>query len=262
MLESDEQALTQLLKTGFTLFKNEDYWVWKYKLNPNFDSSLVIIAENGEKIVGCNHWLARELKVSNQFRIKAALAGDLLVHPDHRGCGLAAELLRTMRSSQIVKEKGLVLTYMFAPLKLNNRLYEPVAGYIAAPNSTCTYKKLFSCMQLKAKISGLDSEIKQKSELKEKLKNLQITALFRLAGSPPFLLNINQNGVSIDENIIARPEITIEGTLPLSSSILEGKMSSKKLVWALITGKLKIRKGILKIFKLRRGLRLLQSALE
>ena len=154
----------------------------------------MIIAEKDEKIVGCNHWLARELKLSNRLNIKAALAGDLLVNPEHRGCGVAAELLRKMRSPQIIKKNGLALTYMFAPLKLNNRLYEPVAGYIAAPNSTCTYRKMFNCKQLKEKISRLDSAIKQKSDLKEKLANLQMTVLFKLTGSPPFSLTFGPEG--------------------------------------------------------------------
>jgi predicted N-acetyltransferase YhbS len=261
MSEKDEQALTKLLRKDFSLFNNEDYWVWKYKKNPNFDSSLVIVAEKDQTIVGCNHWLTRELKLSNNLKIKAALAGDLLVHPDHRGCGVAAELLRTMRSSEAIRAKNLSLTYMFAPLKLNSRLYEPVVGYIAAPNSTCTYRKIFNCKELKSKISKFNLNIQKKTDLKEKLKKINLAVFLNIVGSPPFTMRFNGEGVFIEEdNRLVSPDIIIEGIIPLSSAIFEGKFSSRKLIVSFLTRKIIVRKGISKIFSLQKALKILKSA--
>jgi predicted N-acetyltransferase YhbS len=260
MLGVDEGALTELLRIDFTSFRNPGYWVWKYKNNPDFDMALVIIAEKEGKIVGCNHWIARELKISKNIQITAALAGDLLVRPDHRGYGIAAELLRAMRSSYAVQKKGLSLTYMFAPLKLNNRLYEPVAGYVRAPNSTLTYRKMFNCHQMAEKVSELNSRIKEKPTLKRELGKLRVTVLFKITGSPPFALLFKPDGISLNENTIEAPDIVIQGLLPLSSAIFEGKLNSKSLMWSFITGKLKIRRGITKILKLRRGVQLLHKA--
>jgi putative sterol carrier protein len=258
--DQDEQALTELLKTGFPLFLKDNYWNWKYKENPDFNPSLIAVAEKGGKLVGCNHWLQRDLKLSSQLKIKAALAGDLLVHPEHRGQGIAAELLGILRSSEAVKNNDITLSYMFAPLKLNNRLYAPVAGYVAAPNATSTYKKFFNCRELKEKIEIMDSRIKTNKELKAKLSGLEMHVLFRLRGIPVFTLQIESDGVYLLEGQTKAPDIVIEGTLPLSSSIIDGKIGAKKLVKAWMTGKIKIKKGLLKTFKLQKAIGILNNA--
>jgi len=49
-----------------------------------FDPCLVAIAEENGKIVGCNHWLLRDIKVSSSSVGSAILSGDLAVHPNHR----------------------------------------------------------------------------------------------------------------------------------------------------------------------------------
>ena len=260
--EQDEQALKELLKTGFPLFLKNEYWDWKYKKNPNFDPSLVALAEKDEKIVGCNHWLARGLKLSSQVTVRTALAGDLLVHCEHRGQGIAAELLQVLRASEVVKNKGITLCYMFAPLKLNKRLYSPVAGYVAAPNSTSTYKIFFSCQELKKRLKLIDSHIKSNKKLMAKLQGLEMCVLFRLKGVPVFALYIESDGGCLDEGEVKNPDVVIEGTLPLSSSIFDGAIGVSDLLKAWMTGKFKIRKGALKIFKLRKAFKVFQSALN
>jgi len=257
--EQDEQALTELLRTGFPLFLKNNYWTWKYKKNPYFEPSLVAVAEENGKIIGCNHWLMRDLKLSSDLKVRTALAGDLLIRYEHRGQGIAAELLRAMRSSEIVKYNGITLSYMFAPIKLNERLYSPVAGYISAPNSTSTYKKFFNCNRLKEKIQFIDNCIKSDEKLTNKLRDLRMSALFRLKGLPTFVLYIESIGVHLEEGVIEKPDVIIEGSLPLSSAIIEGKISVRDLTKAYLTGEIKIKKGILKIFKLRNVFMLFQK---
>jgi putative sterol carrier protein/GNAT superfamily N-acetyltransferase len=258
--DQDEQALTELLKTGFPLFLQDDYWNWKYKKNPDFNPSLIVVAEKDGKLVGCNHWLQRDLKLSGQLKVRTALACDLLVHPEHRGHGIAAELLWALRSSEVVKNNGITLSYMFAPLKLNKRLYAPVAGYVAAPNSTSTYKKFFNCRELKERIKLIDYRIKTNKDLLMKLQGLKMNVLFRLSGIPAFTLQINSDGIHFAETEGETPDIVIEGTLPLSSAIIDGRIGVGNIVKAWMTGKLKVRKGMLKIFKLRGTFEVLRNA--
>jgi GNAT superfamily N-acetyltransferase len=260
--EKDEKALNDLLKTGFPIFLENDYWNWKYKRNPYFDPSLVVLAEEDGKVVGCNHWLPRELKLSHQLKVKSALAGDLLVHREHRGKGVAAGLLGALRSSDSVKKNNILLIYMFAPLKLNKRLYAPVAGYVAAPNSTSTYKKFFSCRELKERIDLINNRIRTDKDLIKKLQGLEMSILFRLTGLPVFTLDFNSEGLYLKESEAKNPDVVIEGCLPLSSAIIEGTMGVGCLLDSLITGRLRVKKGLLKTFKLRKAFRVIQNVLR
>jgi GNAT superfamily N-acetyltransferase len=257
--DQDEPALTQLLKSGFPVFNKSDYWNWKYKKNPNFDPALIVIAEENGKLIGCNHWLQRDLKLSSGLKVRTTLAGDLLVDPEYRGHGIAAELLGVLRSSEAIKNNCITLSYMFAPLKLNKRLYSPVAGYVAAPNSTSTYKKFFNCRELKAKAEQINKRIKTNQEFMAKLQGLKMQALFRLNGMPPFTLQIKPDGFGIEENVAEKPDVVIEGSLPLSSTIFDGRIGMRNLVKDWLEGKIKIKKGFLKILKLQKAFRILQG---
>lgn len=86
-----------------------------------FDPCLVAIAEENGKIVGCNHWLLRDIKVSSSSVGSAILSGDLAVHPNHRKRGIGTSLLLFLRSSSLSNARGAVLTYMFANPGLSKR---------------------------------------------------------------------------------------------------------------------------------------------
>ena len=49
----DEDSVKALIKRVFSGFLDGDYWEWKYKRNPDFDSSLVVVAERNVKKNGC-----------------------------------------------------------------------------------------------------------------------------------------------------------------------------------------------------------------
>ena len=258
--DRDQPALEELLKSTFTSFSESNFWFWKYRLNPDFDPSLIVVAEKDGKVVGCNHWLVRDLKLSSSVKVRAALGADVAVHQEHRGRGVGTELLRFLRLSGDFKDKEVVISYTFGDPKLSKRLYEPAAGYVAAPNSTTTYKKFFNCRKLREKFQLIDGVISSKKELKTKLKGLELCILFRLKGAPAFTIHIESERVYLDEGEVRNPDVVIEGSLPLSSSILEGQTGVWDLAKAWMTGEIKITKGLLKIFKMRKAFKVFQIA--
>lgn len=259
-VNGDELALIQLVENGFPNFLNGNFWVWKYRKNLDFDPSLIVVAEKDGEVVGCNHWLVRDLKLSSSLKVRTALGSDIVVHPKHRGKGVGKQLLRFLRLRGDYRNKGIILNYMFADPKLSKRLYGPTLGYVLAPNSTTTYKKLLNLRNLKERIRKLNRSIESKKELQRKLKGLKISVLFRLRGAPLFAIRIESNRIYLEEGEREDSDVVVETSLHLLSLTIEASNSMLYLVKAWIIGKVKIRKGLLKAFKLMKAFKVLQLA--
>lgn len=260
--KEDEPAIIKLVKEAFPDFLEGDFWVWKYRLNPDFDPSLVAVAEKDGQIVGCNHWLIRDFKLSKCLKLKASLGADIIVHPEHRRHGVGKALLRFFRTSEAFKKKGVILTYMFANRDLGRRLYEPAVGYVAAPNSTTTYMKYLNCRRLKEKFQLINKVIRSRKELQRELKGLNMHILFRLRGAPVFSINLASNQVDLVEGEFNGANVIIEGDFPLFSSVMEGERGTGDLIKALLSRKLSVKKGKTKIFKLVKIFKVFKFALS
>jgi predicted N-acetyltransferase YhbS len=230
-------------------------------MNPSFANSLVVIAEKDGKLIGSNYWLYRELKLSNNTYVKAALGADIAVHPNYRGQRIGLELIRFPRLSGAFKERGIVVSYSFVGRpKLVNRFYHPAAGYVSAPNHTTIYRKLFNCQELKEKFEEIDQAIKSNDAIRKQFKELAMSISFRLKGVPEFSVHIEPEKVYLEEGKAENSDVIIEGSIPLSSLIIGSGASVRDLVKSWLTGKVRIRRGLLHIFKLRKAFALFQAA--
>ena len=261
-VQADETVLIKLVKEGFPDFLEGNFWVWKYKLNPDFDPSLVVVAEKDGQVVGCNHWLVRDFKLSRCLKVKASLGADIIVRPEHRGHGVGKALLKFFRTSKAFKEKGAILTYMFADRDLGKRLYGPAVGYVAAPNSTTMYMKFLNCRRLKEKFQLINEAIESRKELQRELDGLNMRIVFRLRGAPAFSINLASNQIDLVEGELETADAIVEGDFPLFSSAMEGKRGASGLIKALLTRKLKVKKGKLKVFKLFKVFKVFKLALS
>ncbi|MCW4010397.1 MAG: GNAT family N-acetyltransferase [Candidatus Bathyarchaeota archaeon] len=260
--DGDEAALQELLKKSFGSFKQDNYWVWKYKSNPDFDPDLVVLAEENQQLIGCNHWLPRNLKLSKNIQVRAALAGDVTVDCAYRRQGLGRGLLAHLRSSGAFEKKGILLSFMFTNAGLNRSLYQPAAGYVLLPTHAVAYKKLFTCNKLKEKFQRMNRCCESDEQLKRKFGELNLNVVFRLKGAPKFTVYIDSQGVRLDEQEPQDPNVVIEGYLPLSESIIGESASVGDLFKAWITGKIRIKKGLRHLFKLRRAFKILQATVK
>jgi len=252
----DEEDLKQLIENVFRDFLNGKYWDWKYKFNPDFDPSLVAIAEKNGKIIGCNHWLLRRLKISALTEVKAVLGADIAVRPEYRGRGIGKSLLLFLRSSKAIRDKGAVLSYMFADPNLSKSFYGPAAGYIPAPTTTISYFKLLSWSKLKNNIKAVNEKIKHESKRLEKL-NLKI--LFQLSGAPQLLLKLSKKGIEDGETDLQNADVIVIGDLS-TLAVLKGREGRiRNLLKALLTRKLKIKGGLFSILKFYRSFWLVEE---
>ena len=260
--EQDAPAVTKLVNQAFPNFLGGNFWEWKYESNPSFDPSLVVVAENNNQIVGCNHWLARNFKLSKNLTINVALAGDIAVNPEHRGHGVGKALLNFFRNSKTFKEKDIILTYMFAEPKLAKRLYKPAVGYVIAPNHATKYRKYLNCNRIAKNFDRINETLHSDSDLSQRLDGLNMGILFRLRGAPSFSIKLDSNKVEFTEGEIETTDVVIEGDFPFFSSAIEGRAGVNDIVKALLMRKLRVTKGKLKLLKLFNVLKLFKIALS
>jgi len=252
--DKDEESVKQLVENIFERFLGGKYWDWKYKLNPNFDPSLVAVAERDGKIIGCNHWLPRELKISASAKAKAVLGADIAVNPEYRGLGIGKSLLLFLRSSQAIRDKGVILSYMFANPNLSKHLYRPVAGYIQAPTATVSYFKLLSWSKLNDRIKVVNENVNR-----ERLEKVDLKIRFQLSGAPPLLIELGKNGVKVSERDFKNANVTFTSDLSTLSILKEKKGRKRNLIRALLTGKLKIRGSLFNLFSFYRSFWLIEE---
>jgi predicted N-acetyltransferase YhbS len=260
--KKDVPAVMKLVKNAFPDCLSGDYWGWKYQSNPNFDPSLVVVAEKDGKVVGCNHWLVRDFKLSADLKVNAVLGADVVVTPEHRGQGVGKALLKFFRTSTAFKKKDVIFIYMFADPEIHRNLYRPAVGYVFAPSSTLTFTKVLNPQRIKDKFQLINQAIQSRSDLLERINGLDIQILFRLRGAPTFSVDVSSNHVEFDEGELQSADVIVEGEFPVFSAAVEGRIGLGALTKLLLFRKLRVKKGKLKIVKLFKVLRLFKLALD
>ena len=259
LTEKDEEAVKELVKKTFTRFLGGDYWEWKYSRNPDFDPSMVAVAEKDGKIVGCNHWLLRDFKLSSSLTTKALLCADIAVDPGHRKQGVGKSLLLFLRSTGVFKPKGAVVNYMFADPELSKRLYRPTVGYIPIPTSTVTYAKRLNWKKVMRRINEINGKMESKRGTNGKMSKLNSKIAFCVSGAPPLTITINRERIEAIEENIEDADVKVESDLATLITLQKRKNRARRLLKALLTGKLKVRGGLFSIWRLYRNFHLLEE---
>lgn len=255
----DEKVIKRLIENAFKDFLSGKYWDWKYKLNPNFDPSLVAVAEKNGKVIGCSHWLLRKLRISGSVEVEAFLGGDIAVSPEYRGRGIGRSLLLFFRSSEAIRNKGAVLTYTFVNPTLEKTVHEQVVPYIPAPTTTISYFKLLSWGKLRNRVEGVNEKIKNEKERLEKLSSVDLKILFQLSNVPQLFLELNRNGIKVSDGDPRSADVVVTSDLSTLSILKKKEGRKRNLIWALLTRKLKIKGGLLNLFRFYRSFWLIEE---
>lgn len=126
--EGDEHGLNDLFNQVFQRSRTLDEWKWKYLEVPvGFDPSLVVLAQDGDRVVGqfsASRWL---LKVGDT-KVIAAHTFDHSVIEEYRTRGVFIDLYQ---ESLIHHREAVKLTYGF-PNPVNFRIGTRLFGYTGA----------------------------------------------------------------------------------------------------------------------------------
>lgn len=237
LTNQDRIGVMELVANTFKT--DSEFWRWKYELNPDFDRSLVIVALNANQVVGCAHWLPRNLKVSGLTTIKAVLGADLAVCERHKGQGVGRTLISYEK--KILENKKTLLSYGFIEPDLVKHIHSPQIGLVAVPTSTIVYKKYLNCKKVRDKTLLFNKIIESSQKMRKKLAESNERILFRLKGIPPFLLKLSPKKIELEEDDLTNPGLKVECDLAFLTSAIKGKRRILKLAKALLLGKMKIK---------------------
>jgi len=251
----DEDEAMKLLKT--TVNCSTAFWVWKYKLNPDFNPSFGAVLENNEKLVGCAYWLPRHLKIFNPAAVGAVLGADLAIQPEHRGRGLSKALISF--EDKVLEKSDILISYGLVDPKLVERVHGPTIGLVNITTSTSVYRKYFDCSVIRKQVSSLNKIIESDRKQRAKLAEMNVCILFRLTGFPPFLIKIGPDRIHVKEDNLSNPHLKIEGDAGVLVSFIKDRSKIIDFVKALLTRKIKISGNILRLAKVLFFLSLLRQ---
>ena len=257
----DEEKVKLLIKNCFDDFLEGDFWSWKYKLNPDFKSKLVAVAESNGNIIGCNHWLLKNFKLSPSLKTKAILGADIAVDPKYRGKGIGKTLLASLRASDVVKTDKPSIIYIFADPSLAKHFHTPSGGYVPAPDKTVFYFKILNWHKLEANARILNEKISA-GNFKDRLSESNLSILFKISDAPPLHLSMTEKGVTIEGKVGLKKrdaDITISADLETLQQVGAKKKRLRNVFVALLTRKLRISGSPKKLLALYRNLWILQE---
>jgi len=260
--KGDEEAVAALVKRAnadnVRSLSGGELWEWKYLHNPNFDPSLVAVAERKGRIVGCNHWLLRDIRLSGSSVCKAILCGDIAVDPDHRKRGLGKSLLLFLRSSSLSNAKGSVLSYMFSTPELGKRLYGPTIGYIQMPTATVRYAKRWSWKNVVRKVNEINTNPRQEDGLGKRATD-NFAVVFHVIGAPPLTIALNGGRIRALEESIVDARLKITTDLATFTALSRKEKRVRRLLKAMLGRKLKVKGSLSSIIKLYQNLHRLEE---
>jgi len=259
--DEDEEEVSQLVENVFVGFLEGRFWKWKYKLNPSFNPSLVMVAEKNGAIIGCNHWLLKKLKLAPSFEAKVILGADVAVDPEYRGKGIGTSLLRSLRSSEIMTKEQPSIAYSFVNPSLAKRFHIPAAGYIPAPDRTVLYFKILNWKKFAENANMLNKQIAA-GKFKDRLSKFEVKVLFKIAGAPPLHFCMSEKGVTVSDGEEQNTDLTITGDLVTLQKIRAEKKRKWNLFKALFTMKLRIIGKPRKLLTFYRNFWILQEILS
>ena len=245
----DEGAVRALVGSSFSGFLGGKFWDWKYLENPGFDRSWVAVAEEGGRIVGCNHWLFRGFKVSGSVVVDAALGADIAVVPEYRKKGVGRALIYFMRREHA--DRKLPLMYMFADPALSRHFHTPVGGYVPVEHGTALYTKILNWNKVRSSADAFSQRAKA-GEFGDRLSKVDLTVVFKVRGAPPLLLQVNRDGVKFNVSG-ARADVTVSADVATLALIKgEGGGGMRSLIRAVLTRRLRLSGRLTKMFALYR----------
>lgn len=125
----EESAHFNMLNLAYAPWGSEEEWRRRYALHSDFDvaENVLIVEENGEWAGGGTAWF-REALLKNDRKIVVYGAGDLYVHPDHRGKGVYSTAMRGL--NELAQKRGAILGFAYPSIYRLPAMALPKYGFV------------------------------------------------------------------------------------------------------------------------------------
>jgi GNAT superfamily N-acetyltransferase len=126
---NEETAHFNMLNLCYAPWGSLEEWTRRYIHHPDFDvtENVVVVEENSQWAGGGTGWF-REALLKNNKSVRVYGAGDLYVHPNHRGKGIYSTAMRSL--NQLAQEKGAALGFAYPSIYRLPAMALPKYGFV------------------------------------------------------------------------------------------------------------------------------------
>jgi hypothetical protein len=110
--DGDEVGLNSLYNSVFNQDRNLREWEWKYLASPVDSRSFIIVAKDGEKIVGQYPSISLYLKYGDAI-VRAVQPADNSVDKDYRGGAKGIQVQMFLKFEEVLRDNGIALAFGF-----------------------------------------------------------------------------------------------------------------------------------------------------
>lgn len=224
-------------------------WLWKFKSNPNFDPSMILLAEVSGRVVACLHRSPMQMTWSRGMVLKASSEGDMAVVPEYQ----RRRIGRTLMWSQHFGDA--VLTRGFTTPSAHKRIYSKLGG-VLVHSSTKRYERLMTARPLARRASWVLQLLLGRVN-GDRLRSVRFVLQLIISGNPPVSLIIRGGRIGIVEGSGQHPDVTIRWTRCASRSI--HNLGPARLIIGLLSGHIRIQGSPTGLYYLLKLLRVTKS---
>lgn len=121
-IPGDEDQIIPLLKIpwpNYGLTAPLDHWKWKYQNPSRFQKSIIVVAEDRGRIIGCDHNPILNMKVGDGV-FTSTVGIDLTVHPDFRNKGVYTMMFKLLMTLNERNEAKFQLNWTVNPIQIKH----------------------------------------------------------------------------------------------------------------------------------------------
>ncbi len=229
--DGDEQQIVELLNKSFSNWGTISDWQKKYRQNPNFDPKLVFVGEDGGRMVGCVHYLRRDVKFRDGF-LQAYVGGDGATLPGYGGKGVFSKGLRLLYEE--VKRRNGSVVYGFNAEGIHADFYRRKFGELG-PYRPRVFIKILDFEKLVSSILPAANRLIGKKMPIPPGTGTTITMRFVL-NETQIDICLTDKGLKL-RRINSEPDVTIQTSLKTLTECLNDK---RRLANALVLRKIRL----------------------
>ena len=238
----DEPGIVRVLQTCHpeTWGKwDASHWQWKHPNRPNFNPNDIIVATDGDRIVGCFHGAVLPVQIEPGLTLPVSFDGDYAVDPDYRGLDITGRAYDV--SDPQLLARGVVLRGGFTSRALNEKFYRKRFGYSFVPTAQIELRKIIGLFPLKAKFARLGTRLLSREKLRQALGPQGLVVNLVIDGLPPAHLVADREAFDLREGFAERFDLRLTIPYRVLADFDEPRRLAAGALTAMLTGRMRAR---------------------